>query len=75
MACAFLTTREKGSYYTPQEFKVNIVKPIPLDTEVMAIGTVQHAGRSTGVAQGEIRGVADDRLHATGSTTCIVMKT
>ena len=74
MACAFMTTLDKGSYYTTLEFKVNIIKPIPLDTPVRAIGTVQHAGRSTGVAIGEIRGKEDDRLYATGSTTCIVMK-
>lgn len=73
MACAVMTTLPKGSYYTTLEFKVNIVKPIPLDTPVKAIGTVQHAGRSTGVAIGEIRGMDDDRLYATGSTTCIVM--
>ncbi|MGR3473389.1 MAG: PaaI family thioesterase, partial [Sulfitobacter sp.] len=30
--------------------------------------------RSTGVAHGEIRGVEDGKLYATGSTTCIVMK-
>ncbi|MBT3466331.1 MAG: PaaI family thioesterase, partial [Rhodobacteraceae bacterium] len=36
-------------------------------------GTVDHAGRSTGVASGEIRGVEDGKLYATGSTTCIIM--
>jgi len=39
-----------------------------------AIGTAQHVGRSTGIAIGEIRGVEDGKLYATGSTTCIVMK-
>jgi uncharacterized protein (TIGR00369 family) len=73
MACAVMTTLEKGSFYTTLEFKVNIVKPIPIDTPVRAIGTIQHAGRSTGVAVGELRGVEDDKLYATGSTTCIVM--
>lgn len=74
MACAVMTTLEKGSYYTTLEFKVNIVKAIPIDMPVRAIGSVQHAGRSTGVAVGEIRGKDDGRLYATGSTTCIIMK-
>ena len=74
MACAVMTTLEKGSYYTTLEFKVNIVKAIPIDMPVRAIGNVQHAGRSTGVAVGEIRGKDDGRLYATGSTTCIIMK-
>ncbi|WP_296762924.1 PaaI family thioesterase [Sediminimonas sp.] len=74
MACAVMTRVPRGSVYTTLEYKVNIVRPIPLDTRVRAIGTAQHVGRSTGVAAGEIRGVDDDRLYATGSTTCIVMR-
>ena len=74
MACAVMTKVPQGSLYTTMEFKVNIVRAIPLGTEVRATGMVQHAGRSSGIANGEIRGVADDRLYATGSTTCIIMK-
>ena len=74
MACAVMTTVPKGSVYTTLEYKVNITRPIPLGTEVEAIGMVQHSGRSTGVANGEIRGVEDGKLYATGSTTCIIMK-
>lgn len=74
MACAVMTMIPRGSVYTTLEYKVNIIKGIPLDTEIDCIGTVDHVGRSTGIAHGEIRGVADGRLYATGSTTCIVMK-
>lgn len=73
MACAIMTRVPKGSAYTTLEYKVNILRPIPLGTEIEAIGLSQHAGRSTGVGNGEIRGVEDGRLYATGSTTCIVM--
>jgi len=74
MACAAMTTVPQGSIYTTLEYKVNITRPIPLGTEIEAVGIVQHGGRSTGVANGEIRGVEDGRLYATGSTTCIIMK-
>ncbi|MDJ0826453.1 MAG: PaaI family thioesterase [Rhodobacter sp.] len=74
MACAVMTLVPKGSVYTTLEYKVNITRPIPLGTEILAEGRSQHAGRSTGVANGEIRGAADGKLYATGSTTCIVMK-
>jgi uncharacterized protein (TIGR00369 family) len=74
MACAVQTAVAKGSTYTTLEYKVNIIRPIPIGTEVDAIGTVQHAGRSTGIANGEIRGKTDGKLYATGSTTCIIMK-
>lgn len=74
MACAVMTKVPKGSVYTTLEYKINITRPIPLGTEVLAEGVVSHAGRSTGVAEGTIRGVADGKLYATGSTTCIIMK-
>ncbi len=73
MACAIMTEVPRGNTYTTLEYKVNLIRAIPPGTEVECIGVVSHAGRSTGVAQGEIRGVADGRLYATGSTTCIIM--
>jgi len=74
MACAIMTKVPKGSVYTTLEYKVNLTRAIPLDTEIIATGWTDHAGRTTGVARGEIRGAADGKLYATGSTTCLIMK-
>lgn len=74
MACAVMTRVPRGSVYTTLEYKINILRPIPLGTCVDCTGTVDHAGRSTGVAHGEIRGLDDGTLYATGSTTCIILK-
>jgi len=74
MACAVMTKVPAGSVYTTLEYKINITRAIPTGMEIECTGTVDHAGRSTGVATGEIRGVKDGRLYATGSTTCIIMK-
>lgn len=74
MACAVMTKVPRGSVYTTLEYKINITRAIPLGMEIDCIGEIDHAGRSTGVAHGEIRGVEDGRLYATGSTTCIIMK-
>ncbi|MCV6824993.1 MULTISPECIES: PaaI family thioesterase [Halocynthiibacter] len=73
MGCAVMTMLPKGSAYTTLEYKVNITRSIPLGMEVEARGTSQHAGRSTGISRGEIRGVEDGKLYATASTTCLVM--
>ena len=73
MACAVMTTVPQGSVYTTLEYKVNITRAVPIGTEVHATGTVDHGGRRTGVARGEIRGAANGKLYATGSTTCIIM--
>jgi uncharacterized protein (TIGR00369 family) len=74
MACAVMTMVPKGSVYTTLEYRVNILRLIPEGMEVIATGTVDHAGRSTAVAHGEIRGAEDGRLYATGSTTYLIMQ-
>lgn len=74
MACAVMTKVPAGSVYTTLEYKVNLTRGIPLGMEIACTGRVDHVGRSTGVASGEIRGVDDGKLYATGSTTCIIMK-
>lgn len=74
MACAVMTKVPTGSVYTTLEYKINLTRGIPLGMEIACTGRVDHAGRSTGVATGEIRGVEDGKLYATGSTTCIIMK-
>ena len=74
MACAVMTRVPRGSVYTTLEYKINIIRPIPLNMVIDCIGEVDHSGRSTGIAHGEIRGVEDGKLYATGSTTCIIMK-
>ncbi len=74
MACAYMTTLPRGAGYTTLEYKVNLVRCIPLGKRVEATGTVAHSGRTTGVATGQIRSPEDGRLYATGSTTCIAMR-
>jgi uncharacterized protein (TIGR00369 family) len=74
MACAVMTKVPRGAVYTTLEYKINITRAIPLGMQIDCIGTVDHAGRSTGVASGKIIGVEDGKTYATGSTTCIIMQ-
>jgi uncharacterized protein (TIGR00369 family) len=74
MACAVMTEIPAGTVYTTLEYKINILRAIPLEMEIDCIGITDHVGRSTGVAHGEIRGREDGKLYAVGSTTCIIMK-
>lgn len=73
MACSVMTGIPRGSIYTTLEYKINILRPIPLGMAIESTGFAEHVGRSTGVARGDIRGIEDGKLYATGSTTCIVM--
>ncbi|MFB9149389.1 PaaI family thioesterase [Roseovarius ramblicola] len=74
MGCAVMTELARGEIYTTLDFSVNITRALPEGTPVRAVGEVQHRGRSTAVARGELRGRDDDRLYATGTTTCLVMR-
>ncbi len=73
MGCAVMTIVPKGRIYTTLEYKVNISRAIKLDQPVRTEARVIHAGRSTAIAIGEIRGVDDGKLYASGSTTCMIM--
>ena len=74
MACAVMTTVPKGAIYTTLEYKINLTRAIPIGTEIIATGFLDHGGRTTGVSHGEIRGAEDGKLYATGSTTCLIMQ-
>ena len=73
MACAVMTTLPAGKIQTTLEFKVNIIRSIPVGAQVDAIGTVEHSGKSTGVAVGSLVDVNTGKLYASSSTTCIIM--
>lgn len=72
LGCAVMTTVPAGRVYTTLEFKVNIPRALPIGTEILSEAVVDHAGRTTATAHGEIRGAADGKLYATGSTTCLI---
>lgn len=74
MGCACMTCVPQGATHTTLEYKINIVRPAKIGTPLIATGDIQHTGRSTLVANGEVRGRDDGRLYATGSTTCIVLQ-
>lgn len=73
MGCAVMTKVPKGSFYTTLEYKINILRSIPVGRVVDTTAIIDHAGRSTGVAHGEIVDVETGRIYATGSTTCIII--
>lgn len=73
MGCAVATMLPRGRGYTTLEYKINLTRALPVGMTIDCEARVSHVGRSTGVAEGTIRGVQDGKLYATGSTTCIVM--
>jgi uncharacterized protein (TIGR00369 family) len=74
MGLAVMTTVPAGAIHTTLEYKVNILRPARPGLELEAVGRLQHGGARTGVSVGEVRGVEDGKLYATGSTTCIILE-
>ncbi|MEM0949327.1 MAG: PaaI family thioesterase [Pseudomonadota bacterium] len=73
LGCAVHSTLAPGERYTTLEFKINITRALRAGVEVICQGETQHRGRSTAVARAEITGAEDDKLYATGSTTCLIL--
>lgn len=73
LAVAIQTMMGTGVLSTTLEYKINIIRAIPVGTAVRAVGTTSHIGRSTAVSEARLTGVEDGRLYATGSTTCMVL--
>ncbi len=73
MGCAVMTRLPKGRVYTTLEYKVNLTRAIQIGQRVQAKGFIDHVGRSTATARGEVRGLEDDKLYATATTTCLIL--
>lgn len=74
MACAIHTTLPAGVRYTTLELKVNFVRPILVSTgRIVCEGRVVHRGATVATAEGRVTAARDGKLHAHGTTTCIVL--
>ena len=74
MGAAVHTTLPEGVAYTTLETKVNLVRAITADTgELRAEGRVVHRGRTTATCEGRFLGVADGKLYAHGTSTCLIL--
>ncbi|MEP6779655.1 MAG: PaaI family thioesterase [Gemmatimonadaceae bacterium] len=72
MGCSVQSVLPLGRTYTTLNIGVNYLRAITMATgEVIAEGTVIHAGRSTALAQGRILDSAG-KIIASGETTCLV---
>ena len=72
MGVAIYTTLSSGIGYTTIETKVNFVKPITTETELLrAVGHAVHAGTRTATAEGRLID-EEGKLYAHGTTSCFL---
>jgi uncharacterized protein (TIGR00369 family) len=68
------TTLMRGQLYGTLETKVNLVRPITIETgRIRAEGRVVHRGSSTATAEGFLRAEATGKLLAHGTSTCMIL--
>jgi uncharacterized protein (TIGR00369 family) len=72
--CAVHSTLPIGTVYATLETKVNLVRPILIDTGRLACeGTLIHRGSRIATAEARIVG-EDGRLYAHGTSTCSILE-
>ena len=74
LSCAINTVMPAGKIFTTLEMKINYLRPITRAAGVMTcIGTVVHAGKTTGLAEGRIVD-ANGKVYSHASVTCILFR-
>jgi uncharacterized protein (TIGR00369 family) len=74
MGVAVHTTLDSGQSYGTLETKVNLVRPITLETgTVRAEGRIVHRGSRIATAEGRLLAVEGGKLLAHGTSTCMIL--
>ncbi len=74
LGCSVHTTLPKGIGYTSQTLEVKYLRPITRDTgAVRAEAVVIHKGRKTATAEAKLTSLANGKLLATGTSTCLIL--
>lgn len=74
LACSVQSMLPKGASFTTLEIKVNMVRPITIETGRMRCeGSVLHLGRRTATAEGRLLDNSG-KLYAHGTTTCMIFR-
>ena len=75
LGCAVHTTCPAGIGYTSQTLEVKYLRPITRDTgAVRAEAEVVHRGRRSATSEARLTSVADGKLLATGTSTCLILE-
>src|SRR5207245_9772813 len=71
--CAVHTTLEAGAGIGTIDLHVKMLKPVPLDQDLIAEGRIIHVSRSLGVSEASLRDT-DGTLFAHATATCAILR-
>ncbi len=71
--CAVHTLLEADVGYGTIDLDIKMIKPIPLEKELVAEGKVIHLSKKIGVSEGTLKD-ADGNLYALATATCMIYR-
>jgi len=69
--CAVHTTLPVNVSYATVDLNVKMVRPVPVDTKLIAIGKVISKSKSLSTSEGQLKDVSG-KIYAHGTATCII---
>lgn len=71
--CAVHTMLEAGVGYGTVDLNIKMLRPVPLEKELVAEGRVIHLSKKMGVSEGTLKD-ADGNLYALATATCMIYR-
>jgi uncharacterized protein (TIGR00369 family) len=71
--CAVHSLLEAGVGYATVDLNIKMLKPVPRDIELIAIGKVIHISRNLGVSEGTLKD-SEGNLYAHATATCMILR-
>ena len=71
--CAVHTMLAPGDTYATIDLNVKMLRPVPVNVQLVAEGTVLNVSKSIAISQGVLRD-RDGKLYAHATATCMLMR-
>lgn len=71
--CAVHSLLEAGVGYATIDLNIKMLKPVPLDTELLAIGKIISISGHLGVSEGTLKD-SEGNIYAHATATCMILR-
>lgn len=71
--CAVHSLLEAGVGYATIDLNIKMLKPVPLDTELLAIGKIISISGHIGVSEGTLKD-SEGHIYAHATATCMILR-
>lgn len=71
--CAVHTALEAGAAYGTVDINIKMMRPIPINTKLFAVGRLLNISKRLGVSEGDIKD-SNGKLYAHATCTCSIVR-